>query len=449
METNFGEQAPLYQALLRHQRLGRASFHTPGHKSREGVFPRDLLSLDYTELPDTDSLFEAEGPILEAEQKASRLFGTARTVFSAGGCTLCIQAMLRVAVPQGGEVVTGRVIHRSAVNTMALLGINPVWVTPTPDAGPGLPGRVHPDDVARALREHPAAKAVYLTSPDYYGTLADIAGIARVCAKAQVPLLVDNAHGAHLWYVGKGLHPIAQGADLTACSAHKTLPVLTGGAWLNVREEKWSHGIKEAMELFGSTSPSYPVMVSLDLCREWLEKQGVAAFAQLEEHAGRLKRLAASRGFALPQGPCDPVRLTLNTASVGMTGQRAAQWLRERGIEPEYADLMHVVLLLTPMNTGEELFRLERAIRDFPITAPLLLPGAALPPLPVEAVTPREALLAPAEWIFLTQSAGRVAAQAACPCPPGVPVVMPGETISEKTVEFLSSYRISTIKVIK
>ncbi|MCI9273432.1 MAG: aminotransferase class V-fold PLP-dependent enzyme [Clostridiales bacterium] len=449
MNAKLGESAPLYQALMQHKSLGRASYHTPGHKSRGGVFPADLLSLDYTELPDTDSLFEAEGPILEAERKAANLFGAHRTVFSAGGCTLCIQAMLRAAAPQGGEVVTGRIIHRSAVNTMALLGICPVWVLPRPDAGPGLPGRIHPNDVQQALREHPGAKAVYLTSPDYYGTLADIAGIARVCRQAGVPLLVDNAHGAHLWYVGGGMHPITQGADYSACSAHKTLPVLTGGAWLNIREEKWSHGIKEAMALFGSTSPSYPVMASLDLCREWLEMEGEAAFARLEEQVGRLKRLAAARGFGQPEGVCDPVRLTLNTASVGMEGQKAAQWLRERGIEPEYADAGHVVFILTPMNTQEDLVRLEQALLGFPIGSPLTLPKLALPPLPVKAADPREAVLASAEWIPLDQSVGRVAAQAACPCPPGVPVVMPGETVSEKTVEFLSNYRISTIKVIK
>ena len=442
------EKAPLYQALRRHQCRGRASFHTPGHKSNPEAFPQDLLSLDYTELPDTDSLFEAEGPIRAAEEAAARFFGTARTVFSAGGCTLCIQAMLRLAAPEGGEIITGRVIHRSAVQTMALLGLEPVWVTPRPDAGAGLPGRVHPDDIREALRLHPKAKAVYLTSPDYYGVLADIPSIARVCREADVPLLVDNAHGAHLWYVGGGLHPISQGADLTACSAHKTLPVLTGGAWLNIREARYSHGVKEAMALFGSTSPSYPIMASLDLCRAWLQEEGTASFGRLEQAVSGLKELAHGKGIAQPLGPCDPIRLAFNTASVGTPGEEAAQWLRERGIEPEYADGGHVVMILTPMNTQEEIRRLREAIAAFPVKSPLALPSA-LPPQPERAASPREAVLAPSEWVPVDRAAGRIAAQAACPCPPGVPVVMPGERIAENTVEFLISYRISRIKVIK
>ena len=446
--SSFWDKTPLYQALRNHPSLGRASFHTPGHKSNPEAFPRDLLALDYTELPDTDSLFEAEGPIREAEETAARLFGTARTVFSAGGCTLCIQAMLRLAAPEGGEVITGRVIHRSAVQTMALLGLEPVWVMPRPDAGEGLPGRVYAEDIRRALRLHPSAKAVYITSPDYYGTLADIPAIAEVCRQSGVPLLVDNAHGAHLWYVGGGLHPISQGADLTACSAHKTLPVLTGGAWLNIREERYSHGVKEAMALFGSTSPSYPVMASLDLCRAWLQENGKESFAQLEKTVSNLKQLAYEKGICQPVGPCDPVRLTLNTASVGMRGEEAAQWLRDRGIEPEYADGGHVVLILTPMNREEDFSRLEEAIRHFPVRSPIHLPSA-LPPQPKCAVSPREAVLAPSEWVPTEQAAGRIAAQAACPCPPGVPVVMPGEWITENTVEFLIKYRIFRIKVIK
>lgn len=448
MSSDYQDKAPLYRALREHQRLERASFHTPGHKSNPEAFPKDLLSLDYTELPDTDSLFEAEGPIREAEEAAARLFGTARTAFSAGGCTLCIQAMLRLAASEGGEVIAGRIIHRSAVQTMALLGLEPVWVMPRPDAGEGLPGRIHADDIRQALRLHPAAKAVYLTSPDYYGVLADIPAIAEVCRLADVPLLVDNAHGAHLWYVGGGLHPIVQGADFTACSAHKTLPALTGGAWLNIREEFFSQGVKEAMALFGSTSPSYPVMASLDLCRAWLQEKGKSSFDRLEKRVFALKQLAREKGIAQPLGTCDPIRLTLNTSSVGMAGEEAAQWLRDRGIEPEYADGGHVVLILTPMNKEEDFIRLEEAIRDFPVRDPYSLPNA-LPPQPRRAVSPREAMLAPSEWISIEQAAGRIAAQAACPCPPGVPVVMPGERITENTIEFLISYRIFRIKVIK
>ena len=442
--------APLYQALCEHQALHRSSFHTPGHKSAPGCFPPDFYRLDFTELPDTDSLFEADGPILRAEEETARLLGTKRTLFSAGGCTLCIQAMLRLAAPQGGKIIMGRVIHRSAIHTAALLDLQPVWVMPRPDEGEGLPGRIHAQDVKQALQENPDAKAVYLTSPDYYGGLADIRCIADVCAPYHVPVLVDNAHGAHLWWVGKDLHPLRQGAAMTACSAHKTLPVLTGGAWLHIGDNRFVEGAKEAMALFASTSPSYPIMASLDLCRAWLQEHGEKAFARLRQRVEDIRRVAARKGMAAPLGPCDPVRITLHAADIGLSGQRAAQLLRQSGVEPEYADGGYVVLIPTPFNSDEDFARLERAIAGLPVEAPL--PGGKvlpLPPLPPKVMTPRQAVLAPGEEIDTQSAKGRVAAQAACPCPPGVPVVMPGEVITENCMEFLINYGIYRVKVVK
>ncbi len=439
---------PLFDALRAHLALGRSSFHTPGHKGAPGFFPDRLEAFDLTELPDTDSLFEAEGAILEAERAAARLFGTARTLFSAGGCTLCIQAMLRLAVPEGGEILSGRIIHRSAVQTMALLDLKPHWVMPRPDAGEGLPGRVWAEDVCAALRAHPGIRAVYLTSPDYYGVLADLPAIAEVCREHGVPLLVDNAHGAHLGFVGGGLHPVARGASMAACSAHKTLPVLTGGAYLNIADGRFAPEAKAAMALFGSTSPSYPVLLSLDLCRAWLEREGRTAFARLEERVCSLREFARSLGLGLPAGLCDPVRLTLRTADIGLTGVEAAERFRSMGVEPEYADGAFVVLLPTPMNGEEDFARLEGALRALPRGKGIRARGICVPP-PVPVLTPRQALFASSEPLPLEQAVGRVAAETACPCPPGVPVVMPGEKITREAAEFLSGYGIRGLPVVK
>lgn len=439
-------ETPLYTALLSHQSLRRASFHTPGHKSNPAALPQKLLSLDYTELPDTDSLFEAEGPILQAEQLTAALFGTKRTLFSAGGCTLCIQAMLRLAAPCGGSVLCSRVVHRSAVNTMALLGLTPVWSMP--------------EDLCAAVEQHPDVKAVYLTSPSYYGELADIPALAAACKKHNIPLLVDNAHGAHLFFTDPVLHPIALGASMTACSAHKTLNVLTGGAWLNLADARFADGAKNAMSLFGSTSPSYPIMASLDLCRAWLEEHGRAAFAQLQARVRNLKAVLRSMGLrVLGMGPddaplwWDPTRITVDTASIGLTGTEAAERLRQAGCEPEYADSQCVVCIATPFNTEEDFARLETGFRELLRHAGAPLPAgstiAQLPPLPPVRASLREAVLAPAESVPLASGAGRVAAEPACPCPPGVPVVMPGEEITTEAVEFLRSYGFSSIKVLK
>lgn len=443
--------SPLLNALERHLALGRVPMHMPGHKGIASPLDRmgDLLRLDTTEIPDTDSLYEASGPIAEAMERASALYGTRRTLFSAGGCSLCIQTMLRLAVPQGGKIVAGRTIHRAAVNAMALLDIIPAWVLPRPDAGEGLPGRIHPQDIEAALCANPDACAVYVTTPDYYGVLSDIRGISEVCRAHGVPLLVDNAHGAHLKFACPGAHPLERGASITCDSAHKTLPVMTGGAWLHIAQDAYCAEAPSAMALFGSTSPSYPILVSLDLCRAWLEEEGEAAFSSLTEKVDDVRRHALSLGMRLPLGEWDPVRITLGTAPLGLTGQEAAQRLRQQGVEPEYADGMHVVLIPSPFNPDEDFLRLKAALSALPDGRPPLPKAGKVTSLPAVAASPRQALLAPGERIPIAESVGRIAAEASCPCPPGVPVVAPGEYIDEQSAKILKSYGICEIKVIK
>lgn len=424
----------MYSALLGHRAKNRASFHTPGHKNSPLALPADLYSLDFTELPDTDSLFEASGPILEAEEKAAALFGAKRTCLSAGGCTLCIQAMLRLAAPLGGKVLCGRVVHRSAVNAMALLGIEPVWAMP--------------QTVAAGVKKHPEVCAVYVTNPDYYGQLLDIPAIAEECRARDIPLLVDNAHGTHLMFTRPKLHPLALGASMTADSAHKTLGVLTGGAWLQIGDGRYAAGAKSAMALFGSTSPAYPVMASLDLAREWLETHP-NAFAQVQESAEEIRRAAVSRGIALPEGPCDPARITLDVSSVGLTGTQAAGRFREAGVEPEYADASFVVLIPSPFNGPEDFRRLKTAVLSLPAGRPLPRRGAAFPEIAPAAVPLREALFSETKTVSLRDARGEIAAEAACPCPPGVPAVMPGERITKEAADFLRSYGFLKIKVLK
>lgn len=444
------EHTPLYSALLHHRELGRASFHTPGHKGNPLALPQDLLSLDFTELPDTDSLFEADGVIAQAEQHAAQVFGTNATLFSAGGCTLCIQAMLRLcSMNNKRAVVVSRVLHRSAVNAMALLDLTPVWLMPKQSAGEGLPGRITPESVRAALEQNPDAAAVYLTSPDYFGVVSPIQEIAEVCRSFQVPLLVDNAHGAHLWYTSLP-HPLTQGATMTADSPHKTLPVLTGGAWLQISEERFVADAKQAMALFGSTSPSYPVMASLDRAVHWLETEGKTAYAALEQTVSNLRVFARSLGYTLPLGPCDPTRLSLCTRQLGISGVELAECFRKHGVEPEHWDDEAVVLIATPWNTPSDFERLRTAMEaGIHLPKTTVLPHPPLPALPEMVCSPREAMFAPQERILLKDSIGRIAADTACPCPPGIPVVMPGERITAEAVSFLERYGFLDVKVVK
>ena len=317
---------------------------------------------------------------------------------------------------------------------MALLDLHPVWAMP--------------EELTTVIAQTPDAYAVYVTSPNYYGQVLDIPSISQACRQRGIPLLVDNAHGAHLMFTQPNLHPLTLGASMTACSAHKTLNVLTGGAWLNIAEPRFAEEAKAAMALFGSTSPNYSIMASLDLCRDWI-MHNRDAFLIIQEQVQKLRELALSRGISLPGGQLDPLRLTLDTTPIGLSGTQAAEFFRASGVEPEYADARYVVLICTPFNSTHDFTRLAAAIAALPAGIPLRMPEHALPPLPETPVSLREALFAPTETVPLEKAAGRIAAEAACPCPPGMPVVMPGERIHEDAIKFLSGYGFFTIKVLK
>ena len=458
-----GARTPLFDALCRHCGRGRASFHTPGHKGRAPLLERlRLLEHDLTELPDTGSLYDGGDAIELAELRAERAFGAALTLFSAGGCTLCIQTMLQLGAG-GGKVLMARNAHRSAVHAAALLGLQPEWVWP-PVLADGEVRQVTAQAIEEKLSDNRDIRAVYLTSPDYTGNLADIARISAVCRNAGAKLLVDNAHGSHLGAFRR--HPLALGADMTADSAHKTLPVLTGGAMLHIGNAREAATIsrlqaKAAMALFGSTSPPFPVLASLDLAREWWETEGMAAYQDVARAADRLRRSARQTGVEafddVPYTLRDPVRLTLDTGRIGISGTAASSYFRTRGCEPETSDDRYVVFILTPFNTHKEMGRLAKAITELEAAAPLLRCHPGRPAFSAfiggeipEVILPvREALLRPLEEIPVRAAAGRVSARSVCPCPPGVAAVVPGERIGGDMAAFLESCGYERLFVVK
>lgn len=439
----------LLDAVEAHAKKKMTSMHMPAHKS---VFSALGLAgeFDITEIPDTGSLFDGEGATALAESEAAKLFETRASFMSAGGCTLCIQAMLRAAAPHGGKIICGRVVHRSAINAMSLLGIEPIWVLPDRSAGELFSGRITAEAVTAALEKNPDAKGVYITSPDYFGLISDVRGIAEAARKFGVPLLVDCAHGAHLKFFKDDISPIKLGAALSAESAHKTLPVLTGGAWLQVGDERFVSEIRSAMSLFGSTSPSYPIMISLDLARDWIE-QNRSEFLKLAERVEKTKALCRSLGLTLPEGECDPTRITFDVQHFGFDGEDVGNMLREGGIEPEYAGLGKVILIPSVMNTDEDFDRLECVLEKIFADAkkvPSELVGVNAF-IPERAMSAREAILAESEYIQVQNAVGRVAAEPYCPCPPAIPAAMPGEVLGEREVLELRRYGILKIKVVK
>ncbi|MDD2417770.1 MAG: aminotransferase class V-fold PLP-dependent enzyme [Oscillospiraceae bacterium] len=454
------ESAPFYSALLKYATKERASFHTPGHKGHAGLLEGlTSLTLDLTELPDTADLFGGGDAIEQAEKLASQAFGSALTLFSSGGCTLCIQTMLLLCAGGGGRVIFARNCHRSAVNAAAILGITPVWVMPT-----GNKGQVTEKDIRDILKVEADISAVYITSPDYYGNLADISAISGLCRAAGAKLLVDNAHGGHLGAFG--LHPLALGADMTADSSHKTLPVLTGGAMLHIGRAGEPcatdrQTAKAAMSMFGSTSPSFIILASLDLARDWWQRAGIQAYGIAAESVAGLEQLATREGISVCSGGLrDPSRLTLDTSILGIDGMMAAKYFREQGCEPEYSDGQYVVFIITPFNTPDEIQRLRATIKGLTVAfrrGAFWRPGKKRTPpdynyampLPEAAMPPREALLAGCETVDADHAVGRIAARSVCPCPPGIAVVVPGEIIDAQAAEKLKLFGFERLVVVK
>lgn len=442
---------PIYDFVEKYRKSGAVRAHMPGHKGRN-VYGDcgfgDAFEYDITEINGADALFEAEGIIAGSEKNASELFGTAGTFFSAGGSTLCIQAMLAAVCTEGGAVICGRNSHRSVINSCVLLDLEPCWIYPEYADGSGVSGVVTPEAVRAAALEYTEKKTccVIITSPDYLGRLADIKGIAAVCREFGLPLLVDNAHGAYLAFAEENLHPTALGADMCCDSAHKTLPVLTGGAYLHTGNEKYLGKIKRCMSLFGSTSPNYLILESMDLCNKYLAEDFRGDLTAAIERTVALKR---SLGGAYSVCESEPLKLTVYAMPSGLTGYGLAEQLREGGVEVEYADMTHVVLMFSAASTEEDFLRTEKAFRSVRMPRIRLEPPDFEICRPVRKMSPREAFFAEREVIDTETAAGRTAADSVTVCPPCVPIVAAGEIIDENAVEILKMYSIFRISVVK
>jgi arginine/lysine/ornithine decarboxylase len=330
---------------------------------------------------------------------------------------------------------------------MALLGLEPRWAYPKADASVGLAAPVAAGEIAHVLAENPGAKAVYLTSPDYYGGVCDIAAISAICRWYSVPLLVDNAHGAHLAHMRPNLHPIALGADMCCDSLHKSLPVLTGGAALHIKEEACAKDAKRRMAMFGSTSPNYLIMASVEHALDCLGGDLPARLEAAGKEIARLEARAKCRGFCVSANRQEPLRLVIGFFAMGYARAEFLKLLRAAKIEPEMCDSGWCVFLASPYNRPEDFLSLGKFIETLPKKEPLQAPYI-LEHAPKTVMNLREATFALSEEIPLEHAVGRVSSSCVAPCPPGLPVVMPGEEIDENLAAMLKRYGISRLNVV-
>ncbi len=425
--------------------------HMPGHKGARflGAEP-----LDITEVSGADVLYAAQGVIAESQRLAAGLFGSAATLYSCEGASLVVRAMLYLALLADGGggarplVLAGRNAHRSFLSAAALLDFDVEWLRPQP-ADSRLTCRVTPDALdARlaALPRRPAA--VYVTSPDYLGHMVDVAGLSAVCRRYGVPLLVDNAHGAYLRFLPADAHPMTLGADMCRDSAHKTLPVLTGGAYLHISASApplFAENAARAMALFASTSPSYLILQSLDRANAYLAGGCRARLAhcvrRLDECRNRLRR----KGFALVGD--EPLKLTVAPKSYGYTGGALAALLRAQGIVCEFADPDYLVLMFTPALPASAFDRLEAALTALPRRAPISETPPAVPS-PERVLTARQAMLAKTRLLPAERCLGRILADFAVSCPPAVSIAVCGERLDEDALRAFRYYGVRHCRVV-
>ena len=449
------QTAPITDFLTDYAASGISRLHMPGHKGTapDGypAFLSAAFPFDLTEIAGADELYEPEGIIAESEEIAASLYHAGYSCYSAGGSTLSILSMVTAAVRKcGREIIAVRNAHLSFVNACVHCDAEIHWLVPEYDRETGLCLPVTADEVAGCMDSYPGAQIVYLTSPDYYGVQADVRAIAQVVHRRGGILLCDNAHGAHL-IAFDGAHPMEAGADLCCDSPHKTLPVLTGGSILHcskaMAERLPKKELKHLMTLYGSTSPSYLIMASLEQAVLWMQREGTGQFLRLAEKMRMLSDQLRQDGVVLLERVTDCTKLTLDGFRCGYTSDELSAMLRRYQIEPEFSGGGKVVLMFSPQTDEQAFDRVVRFGKELKKRAPIEYPPFALAP---QRVLPlRVAAFAPSVEVDVRDAVGKIAAENRIACPPGIPVVTAGEKIGPLEKKLLLDSGIFQINVIK
>lgn len=443
---------PIYDFVKKYTEEKAIRLHMPGHKGKAFLGSEPL---DITEVDGADVLYSASGVIKESMENAALLFSAAKTLYSTEGSSLSIRAMLYLVALFAKEkgitptVLAGRNAHKAFISGAALNNISVEWLYPEESEGL-LSCKVTAEKLINYLsesKEPPAA--LYVTSPDYLGNITNIEALSRVCKESGILLLVDNAHGAYLNFMPENLHPIALGADMCSDSAHKTLPVLTGGGYLHISKSAprfLTENAEGAMSLFASTSPSYLIMQSLDSANKYLSEGYREKLDCFVKKAAFLKEKLAKKGFELCGN--EALKITIATKSFGYYGFEIAEKLAQSNIVCEFADRDFLVLMLTPEISDYELQMLEAALLEIEKKPAIVEAAPMVQPLK-KAMEIRNAVFSLQEEICVDKALGRILASYAVSCPPAVPVAICGEKIDRQAIEAFRYYGIDKIKVIK
>lgn len=446
-------QTPLLDALKAYTTHAHAAFYTPGHKGGKGIAQplTDLLgakvfTADLTELTNLDNLFTPQGVIQAAQQLAAEAFGASQTWFLVNGSTCGIAAAILATCSPGDKIILPRNVHSSAIAGLILSGATPIFINPEYDPVLDIAHSITPQALTAALEKHPDVKGVLVVYPTYYGVCGDLPAIAQITHKYNIPLLVDEAHGAHFAFHPQLPTPaLAAGADLTIQSIHKVLGAMTQASMLHIQGHRINHHrINKALQILQSTSPSYILLASLDAARQQMALHGQALMSHTLQLADTARsKISTIPGLSLLQMPnLDPTRLTVTVSALGLTGFAAEEILDEKlGVTAEFASWQHLTFIITFGNTSSDIEQLiqglitlatSKTINKSPTQKPLAIWDDNL-----TVVSPRQAFFAVTETLPLPETSDRICAEIVCPYPPGIPVLMPGELITSSALEYL------------
>ena len=480
--ANSQEQTPLLDALRDRTNHPHAPFYAPGHKRGQGIsgplvdlFGATVFRSDLPELPELDNLFNPESAIAEAQDLAAEAFGAKSTRFLANGSTCGIIAAILATCGPGDKIILPRNIHSSAISGLILSGAIPIFVNPEYDRTWDIANSITPEATASALEQHPEAKAVMMVYPTYHGVCGDLRAIAKITHQYNIPLLVDEAHGAHFNFHPNLPEPaLSAGADLTVQSIHKTLGAMTQASMLHLKGDRIDiQKLNRALELVQSTSPSYILLASLDAARQQIALHGEQLMTQTLLLAEKARsRISLIPGLSVLEplntpgfAALDRTRLTVKVSDLGITGFAADEILHsELAVTAELPMPQHLTFIISLGNTETDIDNLVKALTilegrrkkeegrrkkeegrrkkeegrfapspPLPLSPSPNLPLSPSPPL----LSPREAFFFPAETLAADKAVDRLSAELICPYPPGIPVLMPGEIITPEAVDYL------------
>ncbi|MFV9510029.1 aminotransferase class I/II-fold pyridoxal phosphate-dependent enzyme [Tepidibacillus sp. LV47] len=458
---NHQARTPLFTAVIEHAKRNPIQFHIPGHKKGQGMdeefkkfIGENALSIDLINIAPLDDLHHPHGIIKEAQELAAEAFGADHTFFSVQGTSGAIMAMIMSVVGPNDKIIVPRNVHKSVMSAIIFAGATPIFVHPEMDPKIGIAHGITPNSVKKALEQHPDAKAVLVINPTYYGIAGNLRKIVDIVHQYNIPVLVDEAHGVHIHFHDElPLSAMQAGADMAATSVHKLGGSLTQSSILNIRNGlvNPSH-VQSVMSMLTTTSTSYILLASLDAARRNLALNG----KRLLDEAIHLAQDARKRINEIPGLYCvgdeiigteavydyDPTKLLISVKDLGITGYDVEKWLRKHyNIEVELSDLYNILVIITPGDRPSDIDLFISALKKLSEEQSHQIQKkhlkVRLPKIPALALSPRDAFYAETDIIPLDESVGHVIAEFIMVYPPGIPILLPGEIITEDNIEYI------------